>query len=240
MGLLPGEAYASEIVTPESLALPIPKNLGWLEAAAIPEAFITAFDALFLQVGLTKGETVLIHAVGSGVGTAAVQLSHARGAEVFGTSSSDWKLDRTKELGLSHAINRRSQDFHKTILEQTKGEGVNVIADLVGGSRWNSNLESLSNQGRLILIGLLAGARTEIDLSPILRKRLRIIGTILRSRSMQEKIRITNPFREQVLPLLESGVIKPIVDSVFPLADAAEAHRRMESNQNWGKIVLTV
>ncbi|MFQ5741432.1 MAG: NAD(P)H-quinone oxidoreductase [Acidobacteriota bacterium] len=240
MGLLPGEGYAEKIVTSERLALPIPDRLSWEEAAAIPEVFMTAFDALFPRLGVKLGERILVHAVASGVGTAVVQLAKAAGVEVFGTAGSDGKLKKAEKWGLDHAINYKKQDFEEELARLTEGRGVDAIVDLVGASHWQKNLRSLAPRGRLVLIGLVGGRRAQIDLSLILKKRLKIEGTVLRSRPLEEKIRLTQELRKHVLPLFESAKIRPVIDRVFPLEEAAEAHRRMEANRNTGKIVLKV
>lgn len=240
MGLLPGAGYSEQIVTHERLAMPIPANLNFEEAAAIPEAFITAFDALFLQLDLRLGERLLIHAVGSGVGIAAVQLAKVAGATVFGTAGSDEKLAKAKAFGLNIGINYRGKDFEEIISAETGGNGVHAIIDMVGASYWEKNLACLANQGRIILIGLLGGAKVETNLSTIMRKRLRVIGTVLRGRSLAEKMALTAEFQKHALPLFESGKIKPVIDRVFQLEQAAEAHDYMEANQNFGKIILRI
>ncbi|NIR48759.1 NAD(P)H-quinone oxidoreductase [candidate division KSB1 bacterium] len=240
MGLLPGEGYAEKIVTPERMVLPIPDNLTHEEAAAIPEVFLTAYDALFAQLDLRFGERLLIHAVGSGVGTAALQLAKTAGATVFGTAGSDDKLQRAAELGLDVAINYKTQDFQEIILKETQGQGVHGILDVVGASYWEKNLTCLTTKGRMVLVGLLSGANTGANLAQVLTKRLRIIGTVLRARAFEEKIALTQTFKECALPSLASGKIKPVIDRTFSLEQAAEAHVYMEANKNFGKIVLQV
>ncbi|HEX9655129.1 MAG TPA: NAD(P)H-quinone oxidoreductase, partial [bacterium] len=240
MGLLPGGGYSQKIVTPERLAMPIPANLNFEAGAAIPEAFMTAYDALFPQLQLKIGERLLIHAVGSGVGIAALQLAKVAGATIFGTAGSDDKLARAKALGLDFGINYKTQDFQEIVLAETRAEGVHAILDMVGADYWEKNLACLAIKGRVILLGLLGGAKVEANLSNIMRKRVQIIGTVLRGRSLEEKMMLTAEFQKQVLPLFESGKIKPVIDRVFPLERAAEAHAHMESNQNFGKIVLRI
>ncbi len=240
MGLLPGAGYAEQIVTHERLAISIPANLSFEEAAAIPEVFITAFDALFLQLDLKLGERLLIHAVGSGVGIAALQLAKAAGATVFGTAGSDDKLAKGKALGLDVGINYKTQDFQEIVLTETRGEGVHAILDMVGANYWEKNLACLANKSRIILVGLLGGAKVEANLSAIMRKRIQVIGTVLRGRSLEEKMALTTEFQKHVLPLLESGKIKPVIDNIFALEQAADAHAYMEANQNFGKIVLRI
>jgi len=239
MGLLPGEAHAEFVATPAATVLRIPENLTFEEAAAIPEAFLTAHDALSSQLELKTGEGVLIHAVGSGVGTAAVQLAEAVGALTFGTSTTDLKLTKAKELGLKCGINSRKFSFSDQIKEKTRGRGVEVILDLVGASNWHSNLKCLTPLGRMLLVGLVGGSQVEADLSIILQKRLRIMGTVLRSRNLKEKTKVVRRFREEGLPLFREGTIRPVIDSIFPIEEVAKAHEHMEQNRNFGKIVLS-
>lgn len=239
MGILPGAGHAELVKTSPSLVLPVPESLSWTEAAAVPEVFLTAFDAL-LQLGVRPGEKLLIHAAASGVGTAAVQLAKRQGLEVFGTASSPEKLETACRLGLDHPIHYPSQDFAEQVARATGGKGVDAVIDFVGASYWQRNLGVLAVRGRLILVGLLGGAKAETDLGLLLRKRLTVIGTVLRSRPASEKAELTAAFRERVLPLLESGAVKPVIDRVMTLPDAAAAHRVMESNKNSGKIVLEV
>lgn len=240
MGLLPGEGYAEKVVTHERLALPVPHGMSLTEAASIPEAFLTAWDGLFLNLELSMGETVLIHAAGSGVGVAGVQLARAAGARVLGTSGSPEKLDKAKALGLDRAINYREEDFARVVLEETGQDGVDAILDLVGASHWDKNLACLREGGRLLILGLVGGARTSLDLGLALRKRLRILGTVMRTRNLEEKIALTQQFKRQVLPLFQAAKLRPVIDSVFPLEEAGAAHQRMERNQNFGKIVLVL
>lgn len=239
MGLLPGEGYAERARTPEALALPVPENLSWEEAAAVPEVFFTAFDALS-QLDARAGEKLLVHAVAGGVGSAALQLAKNAGLTVFGTAGSDRKLRFAAGLGLDLGINRRSADFEAEILRRTDGRGVDAVIDFVGADYWPANLNCLAVRGRMMLVGLLGGSHVETDLGILLRKRLRIIGTVLRSRSIEEKAELTRQFERRVLPLLRSGAVGPVVDRVLPLNEAAKAHRLMESNKNAGKIVLKV
>lgn len=239
MGLLPGAGYAEKVVTPERLALPIPDRLSFQEAAGIPEVFLTAFDALHLQGGLGPGQTLLLHGAGSGVGTAALQLCRLSGATSIGTSRSRPKLDRCRELGLDHALLAQRGEFREAVLELTGGIGVDLILDMVGAPYLEQNLSCLAPRGRLILIGLLGGPTAPIDLSRILKQSLRIRGTVLRPRPVEEKIRLNQEFRRRILPFFESGVLTPVIDREFPLEEAAEAHSFMESNGNFGKIVLT-
>lgn len=234
MGILPGGGYAEKVVTPEAMAIPIPKKFGFEEAAAIPEVFLTAYDALFNQLELKRGEKILIHAIGSGVGLAALQLAKQAGGFVLGTSSSDEKLKRAKDFGLDVAINYKTEDFEKVVKE------VETILDFVGAPYLEKHLNCLAIKGRLVLVGLLGGRESKINLDIILRKRLKIIGTVLRTRPLEEKIALTQTFIKKVLPSFEQGIIKPVIDSVFPLTETPKAHAYMEANKNFGKIILKV
>ncbi|MFQ5823381.1 MAG: NAD(P)H-quinone oxidoreductase [bacterium] len=240
MGLLAGEGYAEKVVTHERMVMPIPNKLNFIEAASIPEVFMTAYDALFLQLGLSLGERLLIHAVGSGVGIAALQLAKVVGATVFGTTGSKKKLAKAKSLGLDFGINYKTQNFQKIVLAETQRQGVHAILDVVGADYWGRNLTCLAPKGRMILVGLLSGARVEANLTTILLKRLRIIGTVLRARPLEEKIALTQAFQKHVLPLFKLGKIKPVIDQTFPLEEATQAHAYMEANKNFGKIILQV
>lgn len=240
MGLVGGGGYAERVVTAEREAIPIPESLSFEEAAAVPEVFMTAHDALFTQLGLGLGERLLIHAVGSGVGTAALQLAKVAGVMVFGTSRTAWKLERAKELGLDIDIDTSRRSFVDVVEAETDGAGADVILALVGGPYLSDNLRILARRGRMIVVGLTGGRKAEIDLGVLLRKRLRVVGTSLRSRPLEEKIAVAQAFRHEVLPPLAAGRIRPIVDEVFDLEDAARAHRHMEANANFGKLVLRI
>jgi NADPH:quinone reductase len=240
-GITGGGAQAEYIVVPESTLAEIPDNLDWIEAGAIPEAFITAHDALFTQGTLQMGERVLIHAVGSGVGLAAMQLARATGAIVFGTTRTEEKLNRAKELGLHDGIVVKDpNEIVEAVDQLTSGHGVNVILDLVGGAYLSANLRALAKNGRMILVGTVAGASGELDYGLVMRKRLMLIGTVLRSRSIEQKAYATLQFASHVIPLLKSGVVKPIIDAVYPIEEIVEAHKHLESNRNFGKIVIKV
>ena len=239
-GLLGGGGYAERVVTPSAMAVRIPESLDFVQAASIPEVFFTAHDALFNHCDLQMGERVLIHAIGSGVGIAAVQLARQMGASTFGTAGSDEKLRKAAELGLDVGINYRKEDFAEVVREKTGGRGVDVILDVVGADYWERNLASLAVKGRMVLVGTLTGGKVQTDVRALMPKRLRISGTVLRGRAPEEKIEVTNQFKRHVLPLIVQGKIRPVVDRVFPLDQAAEAHRYMESNANFGKIVLAV
>ncbi len=238
-GITAGGAQAEFLSTDESLLAKIPENLNFIEAATIPEAFITAHDAIFTLGDLRGSETLLIHAVGSGVGLAALQLAKAKNIKVFGTSRTEDKLEKCKEFGLDEAIlTDKNTNFVGIIKEKTGGKGVDVILDLVGASVFAGNLESLALKGRLILVGLTGGSSAEFNLAMALAKRAKIIGTVLRSRSTEEKAEANAKFVKDVLPLIESGEIKPNLDKIFRIEDVKEAHEYLESNASFGKVVL--
>jgi putative PIG3 family NAD(P)H quinone oxidoreductase len=240
MGLLAGGGYAEKIAIHHRLASPIPSSLGFEEAASVPEAFITAHDAL-VQCGFTCGESVLVHACGSGVGTAAIQIARAMGAsKIFGTAGSAAKLEQATALGLDVGIDYKSENFAERIATETGKRGVDVILDFVGASYLEGNLRSLAEKGRIIVIGLMGGFTGDLPLGMLMQKRASIRGTLLRARSLEEKAAATRAFEKSVLPHLASGRIRTVVDTVLPLAEAAAAHRLMESNANFGKIVLRV
>lgn len=240
LALLNGGGYAERVAIPAAMAAPMPPNLDFIQAASLPEVFITAYDALFNTCELKMGERALVHAAGSGVGVAAIQLARQAGAFVFATAGSPEKLARAASLGLDAGINYKEQDFAKVIKEQTGGGGVDVILDVIGAAYWERNLASLAMKGRLVLVGTMGGGKVETNIGALMPKRLRVQGTVLRARPMGEKILLTNQFVRYVLPLLAAGKVRPVVDRVFPLESAAEAHRYMESNANFGKIVLTL
>jgi putative PIG3 family NAD(P)H quinone oxidoreductase len=241
-GITAGGAQAEYVVVPESALAEIPDGLSWTDAAAVPEAFITAHDALFTQGGLTLGERVGVHAAGSGVGLAALQLARAAGAQTFGTARTAAKLERAREFGLDEGIvvAGDAQVFADEVRGRTRGAGVNLILDLVGASYLAANLDALAPLGRLIFVGTMAGSVAQLDLRVVMSKRLRLRGTVLRGRSTEEKARAVRLFAEQVVPLLARGLARPTVDSVFDLSDVRAAHERMEANENFGKIVLSV
>jgi len=239
-GLLGGGGYASRVITHHRMAVRIPDSWDFVQAAATPEVFLTAFDALFNHGNLQMGESVLVHAAGSGVGTAAVQLAHQAGAFVFGTAGSAEKLAGATALGMNVGINYREQDFSTVVKEITSGAGVDVLVDFIGGPYWDQNIASMALKGRIVEVGLMGGGRVEIDLGQLLGKRLQVTGTTLRGRTLEEKLAVTAQFKRHVLPHLASGSMKPVVDRSFPLDEVAEAHRYMETNANFGKIVLTI
>ena len=237
MGITGGGGYAECVVVPASTAVPAPTRLDLVTAGAIPEVFMTAFDAVFLQSGLQAGETLLIHAVGSGVGTAAVQLARRAGATVIGTSRTPGKLERARLLGLEHPV-LASDDWPSQVLALTDGGGADVILDLVGGPYLAGNQRVLARRGRHIVVGVPGGAAAEIDLRALMVRRASIRGTVLRARPTVEKAELAWAFRTEVLPGFESSELSAVIDRVFAAADAAEAHRHMEANRNFGKILL--
>jgi putative PIG3 family NAD(P)H quinone oxidoreductase len=236
-GLVGGGGYATAVVSHERALAKIPDGMSFEDAAAVPEAFITAHDAIVTQAGLTSGETLLVHAAGSGVGTAAVQLGRAIGARVIGTARTQDKLDRARELGLDVGIVPASGAFADAV-KVAAPDGAQVVLELVGGNYLAEDLRCTTTLGRIVLVGLMAGVKSELELGLILRKRLRVLGTVLRARPLEEKIAAMRAFEAQVVPLFARGLVKPIIDTVMPLADAARAHERMASNAGFGKIVL--
>jgi putative PIG3 family NAD(P)H quinone oxidoreductase len=240
MGLLAGGGYASMVAVHQRLAMKVPGNMSWAEAGATPEVYITAHDA-FRQCGLVSGESVLIHAAGSGVGVAGVQIAKVMGATpVIGTAGSAEKLARAKAIGLDVGINYHDADFAGEALAATGGRGVDVILDVVGADYWDRNLTAMAQKGRMVLVGLMSGAVVNANLGMLLGKRLQVRGTVLRARSLEEKAAATRAFEKSVLPHMAAGRVKAIVDRTFPLAEAAAAQVYMESNANFGKIVLEV
>lgn len=243
-GITAGAAQAEFVSIAENNLVEIPANLNFTEAAAVPEAFITAHDALFAQADLRIGETVLIHAIGSGVGLAALQLAKAAGAFVIGTSRTADKIERATGFGLDVGIltagELNAEKFALAIKNETNNAGANVVLDLVGAKYLQANLLSLAKLGRLVFVGATAGNRAEFDILTVMTKRLRLFGTILRARSAEEKATATRLFAEQVVPLLARGAVKPTIDRVFPLAEIRAAHERLESNQSFGKVVLAI
>jgi NADPH2:quinone reductase len=241
-GITAGGAQAEYIVVPQSSLAEIPSNLGWAEAAAVPEVFITAHDALFTQATLEMGERVLIHAAGSGVGTAATQLVRAAGANAYGTSRTPEKLERAREYGLEAgvAVGDNPALFSDAVREWTNGAGVNVILDLVGGAYLAANIEALARKGRLMLVGTTAGASAQLNYGAVMHKRLRIMGTVLRARSVEEKADAVRRFAAHVVPMLERGSLRPVVEKIYSIDEVRAAHEHMESNSSFGKIVLTM
>jgi tumor protein p53-inducible protein 3 len=239
-GLLGGGGYAEYAVIHEDLALPVPPGLSLLEAAAIPEVFLTAYQALAWLARLDAGETALIHAGASGVGTAAIQLARSMGGRPIVTASAG-KLAVCRELGAELAIDYRADDFAAAALGHTGGRGVDVVLDFLGAAYFDRNLAALRTDGRLVVLGLMGGAQVErLNLGTVLSKRLQIIGSTLRARRLDYKIELSRQLHRFAWPLFERGQIKPVIDSVFDWADVADAHRYMEENRNVGKIILRV
>ena len=244
-GITAGGAQAEFLLTEESLLAAIPENLPFIEAAAVPEAFITAHDAVFTQGKLKENETLLIHAVGSGVGLAALQLAKAKNITTIGTSRTTEKLEKCEKYNLdfglftqTHLIESSPKDFAQLVRYRTRNKGADVILDLVGAKFFAANLESLALKGRLVLVGLTSGRKAEFDLGIALTKRAKIIGTVLRSRPTTEKAEANRKFIEEVLPLIASGKVKPNLDRTFPVEDVIGAHEYLESNVSFGKVVL--
>jgi NADPH2:quinone reductase len=239
MGIVGGGGHAEYVVVHEREGIRIPQNLSWEEAAAIPEVFLTAYDALFRQLDLTMGERLLILAVGSGVGTAALQLASAAGATVIGTSRTAAKLKRAMEMGMEVGVDTSKEDLAEAVNQATYGSGVHAVLDLVGGKLLEASLRVVALRGRVVVVGTTGGSKVEVDLGLLLRRRIHLFGTVLRSRPLEEKIALAREFSNAVLPLISSGRIKPVVDSVFPMDAIRSAHERMEENASFGKIVLT-
>lgn len=239
-GLVGGGGYAEKAVIDYRMAMPMPDEWTFEQAAAVPEVFFTASDNIFTQGGLSAGETILIHAGGSGVGTAGVQISHHAGAKVFITAGTPEKIENCKALGAEAGINYKENDFVAEILRLTDGQGVDVVVDFIGATYLERNLSVLKTKGRLLQLGLISGSVTEINLNTVMRNRLQLIGSVLRTRSIDEKIGVTQNFMDRWLPELKNGSIRPIVDTVFRLAEAQQAHAYMEANRNFGKIILKV
>ena len=239
-GLVGGGGYAEKAVLDACMAMPMPAGWSFAEAAAVPEVFFTAQETLFTLAQLRAGETVLIHAGASGVGTAGIQMARETGANVLVTAGSTEKIARCVELGAAAGCNYKERGFADWVHERTNGRGVDVIEDFIGAAYWDDNLKSLAVGGRLVLVGFMGGTKAQTNLGLILMKRLRIFGSVLRSRPLMDKIDITRRFQADWLPLLEAGRIKPIIDRRFSLHEAADAHRYMEANKNVGKIILDV
>lgn len=237
-GLVGGGAYAQYALLDAQMAMPIPAHWRDTEAAAVPEVFFTAGETLFTRGELQSGERVLIHAGGSGVGTAAIQLARAAGAQVYATVGSAEKITRCVALGATAGLNYKQRDFAEAVMEWTAGEGVDLIEDFVGGGYLDRNLRSLRPLGRLIVVGVLGGVSDSLDFGLVLRKRLTIRGFALRSQTLAEKRAITRRFVTRWLPRLAAGELKPVIDTLYPVAEVAAAHTYMAENRSFGKIVL--
>ncbi len=236
--LVSGGGYAQYCTAPAPQCLAVPKGLSMVEAASLPETFFTVWSNVFDRAGLKSGERFLIHGGTSGIGTTAIQLAKAFGAEVFATAGSDEKCTACLELGADHAINYRTQDFVEIVKDKTGGKGVNVILDMVGGDYIARNLRAVGVEGRIVNIAYLKGSKVEINLIAVMLKRLTLTGSTLRAREVAFKAAIAENLRQKVWPLIEAGSIKPVIAATFPLAEAADAHRLMESSAHIGKIVL--
>ena len=241
MTLLGGGGYADYAVAPASTLMPVPDNLDLIQAAAIAEVWITAFLNVFREAGLQPGETLLVHGGASGVGTAAIQLARVLGpSPVLVTVGSPAKAEACRALGADHAILYKTEDFSKRVLELTSGRGADVILDHIGGAYLEPSLACLALYGRLVIIGLLGGAKAELNIGRLMVKRQRIIGSVLRARPVEEKARITAAFRDQILPRFASGELKPVIHAVLPLAEVRKAQELMAADANAGKLVLQV
>ena len=240
MAVVTGGGYAELAAVPAGMAMRIPKRFSYQEAAAIPEAFLTAYLNLFTLGRLQPGEVALIHAGASGIGTAAIQLARAAGARAIVTAGVDEKLALCRELGAELAINYTSESFAERVQAATGGRGANVVLDFVGAPYWDSNMAALALGGRLMLIGFLGGSRGQLDLGTLMGKSLTIASTTLRRTPLPQKHALTQAFTEFALPRFERGELRPVIDRVLPITQAAEAHRTLEANSNAGKVVLTV
>jgi NADPH2:quinone reductase len=238
-GLVGGGGYAEYCVMDQGLALKMPENWTYPEAAAIIEAFVTANETIFELGKLAAGQSIMIHAGGSGVGTAGIQMAHLIGAEVLTTAGSEKKLKKALELGATEGIDYKIDDFEKVVLEKTQGRGVDVVEDFIGAGYFEKNLAILKPGGTLVQVGLMRGNRVELDLRFMMDRHLQIKGFILRKRSLDEKRAMVRRFADRWMSALEKGQLKPIIDSVFPMNMVQDAHRYLESNSNFGKVVLS-
>jgi putative PIG3 family NAD(P)H quinone oxidoreductase len=241
MGLVPGGAFSQRLVTPEVTALPVPARLSLAEAAAVPEAFFTAYDALVLQGGLAAGETVLVHAAASGVGTAAVQLGVVLEAKVIGTVRSPEKVEAVRRLGAQTVLlcERGAARFADRVRDASGGRGADVALELVGGPYLPETARAMASQGRILLVGLLAGREATLELSLLLSHRLRLQGTVMRSRPLEERARLAHACEQVLLPLLQRGELRPVVQRTFPFSAVAAAVAELANDTTVGKLVLT-
>ena len=236
--LLAGGGYAQYCTAPASSCLPIPKSLNLVESAAVPETFFTVWTNIFMRGKLKKGERLLVHGGTSGIGTTAIQLAKAFGAKVCATAGSDEKCDACVELGADLAINYREDDFVEKVKTWSNGQGVDVILDIVAGDYLAKNIKSLAVEGRLVIIATQGGLKSEINALPIMMKRLTVTGSTLRPRTVEQKSEIAQELREHAWPLLDDGSIKPVIDSIYPMHQVSDAHRRLDSGTHIGKILL--
>lgn len=238
--LLAGGGYAEKVSVPSGQVLKVPTGFSFEQAAALPEVFATAYFNLYMEANLSEGKKTLIHAGASGVGTAAIQICKAKGNPCFVTAGTKEKISRCIELGAEGGVVRNEENFADEVAKWTDNNGVQVILDPVGANYLEDNMKSLTLEGRLVMIGLMGGAKATINLGLLMMKRLRIIGSTLRAQPIPKKTEIMNNLKENIWPSLESGDIKPIIDTVFPIEEVDKAHKLMESNQTFGKVILKV
>ena len=239
MGIVSGGAYAEYLIVHEQQAMPVPTRVGLDDAAAIPEVFITAWDALVCQGNLQSGDWALVHAGASGVGTAAIQICKAIGANVVVTCSAN-KRDACLALGADMAVDYHVDDFVEVCQRITAGKGINVVLDVIGGEYLNRNVSTLATKGTIVQVGLMGGGSTPFNIAALMPKRARLIGTVLRPRPLEEKIVVTQRFINEILPMFETGKLRPVIDSRYSLENISAAHRYMETNASTGKIVINV
>jgi putative PIG3 family NAD(P)H quinone oxidoreductase len=240
-GLLPGGGYAEQVVLQERMLIPMPGEMSFHVGASLPEVYLTAWDALTTRGGFAAGNDVLIHAGGSGVGTAAIQLARILGARrVFATTRTAEKIAKMITVGADRAIDVGKEKFEEIVLEETGGKGVEVVVDSIGAPYLSANLEAVAAWGTIVFLAAQGGTRTEFSIGQLLKKKARMVGTSLRVRSLEAKIDLTRRFRREILPRFASGELHPVIDRSFPFEEVAAAHDYMESNANFGKIVLTI
>ena len=237
--LVIGGGYAEYCTAPEGQCLPIPQGLSFIEAASLPETFFTVWSNVFDRAALKPGESLLVHGGSSGIGVTAIQMAKALGSKVYVTAGTDDKCRLCEELGADKAINYKTQNFADEIKELTNGKGVNVILDMIGGDYTPPNLQALAEEGRLVLINTMKGKDVQVDLSIVMRKRINITGSMLRSRDVEFKAAIAAKLKEHVWPIIANGAIRPVIHQVFTMTDATQAHELMESSEHVGKIVLS-
>lgn len=238
LGLVAGGGYAEQIIAHEGEVARLPASIDDRAAGALPEVFVTAYDAMVIQARLAPGETVLIHAAGSGVGTAAIQIAKALGCTVIATSRTADKLERCKKLGADAGIVARDASFADAVKAATDGRGADVILELAGGAYVGEDIHAAATKGRIVVVGLTAGPRAELNLGALLQKRVTVVGTVLRARPLAEKIQAAELLERHILPLVAAGRLRPVIDRVLPLAEAAAAHEHVASNATFGKVLL--